>query len=136
MLMKLQTPETEKQKVETQENIIDLLPDANVTPKELARYTKADDKLLRLSDASGQMKLEVVDTVDLVKSHLNTNDIFFVDNGADLFIWCGKASSIDERSQTMVHATKYLNTTNHPFASFHIYMEGNEDAEFNELFTK
>jgi len=37
--------------------------------------------------------------------------------------------------RTMVHATKYLNSTNHPFAPFHIYMEGKEDKEFWDLFT-
>jgi len=125
-----------RSRVETRETISDLLPDANVHPKELAKYTKADDKLLRLSDASGQMKLDVVDTVDLKKGLLNTNDIFFVDNGAELYIWCGKASSVDERMQCMVRATKYLNETNHPLAPFHIYMEGHEDKVFWDLFTK
>jgi len=131
----LESSRNGKAKVETLESIKDLLPDTSVSPKEVAKYTKADDKLLRLSDASGQMKLDVVDTVDLTKSLLNTNDIFFVDNGAELYVWCGLASSIDERMQCMVHATRYLNSTNHPLAPFHIYMEGNEDKEFWELFT-
>jgi len=131
----LESTRNGRSKVETSDSISDLLPDANVHPKEAAKYTKADDKLLRLSDASGQMKLDLVDGVDLTKGLLNTNDIFFVDNGAELYIWCGLKSSVDERMHTMVHATKYLNSTNHPFAPFHIYMEGNEDKEFWDLFT-
>jgi len=82
----LESSRNGKSKVETLETIADILPDATVNPKDVAKYTKADDKLLRLSDASGQMKLDVVDTVDLTKSLLNTNDIFFVDNGAELYV--------------------------------------------------
>jgi len=124
-----------KSKVEVVDEILSGLPDGAVNPKEVAKYTKKDDLLLRLSDSSGSMTTEVIDKENLTRSLLKTDDIYLVDNGAELFIWCGKKASIDEKRQTMVYATKYLNTTNHPYAPFHIYLEGHEDAEFNALFS-
>jgi len=115
--------------------IIDQLPDEGVSPSVIAKYTKNDDRLYRLSDASGTMKFELVDSVNLTKSLLSSEDIFLVDNGAEIFGWIGKRASVDERRECVVSVSNYLHTTTHPYAPIAIYKEGSEPKSFWSLFT-
>jgi len=111
------------------------IPEGEAKVKEKANYTKQDDKILKLSDASGKMELTLVDSIDLTRSVLKTGDIFYIDNGAELYIWCGNGASVDERRESMITATKYLNSTDHPYAPISIFKEGKESPEFWKLFT-
>jgi gelsolin len=124
-----------KAKVVVVDELASLIPDGEMKVKQIAQYTKADDKIYKLSDASGKMELTLVDSVDLTRSILTSDDIFYIDNGAELKIWCGKNASVDERRESMITATKYLNTTNHPFAPIEVVKQGNESKEFWSLFT-
>jgi len=124
-----------KARVVVVDELASLVPDGEMKQKQIASYSKADDKIYKLSDASGKMELTLVDTVDLTKSILTSDDIFYIDNGAELFIWCGKNASVDERRESLMTATKYLNTTNHPFAPIEIVKQGKESVEFWALFT-
>jgi len=73
-----------KSKVLVVSEIHSLIPEGDAKIQEKASYTKADDKILRLSDSSGKMELTLVDSVDLTRSVLKTVDIFYIDNGAQL----------------------------------------------------
>jgi hypothetical protein len=64
-------------------------------------------KLVRVSDASGELKVEEIATGELKKDMLDTNDVFIVDSG-DIFVWVGKGASADERKNSMIVASKYL----------------------------
>jgi len=124
-----------KSKVAVVDELHSLVPEGDNELQKIAAYTKTDDKILKLSDATGKMELTVVDTVDLTKSMLTSDDIFYIDNGAELFIWCGNGASVDERRESMITATRYLNTTNHPFAPVSVFKQGKETPEFWALFT-
>jgi gelsolin len=132
---KLESERHGKARVEVVDEILSKLSDGHQDVEKLANYTKLDDKLLRLSDATGKMELEVVDSVHLTRGILHSNDIFFVDNGVQLFIWLGKGASVEEKRECMMTATKYLAKTDHPFTQISIYKEGHEDKRFWELFT-
>eukprot|EP00835_Amoeboradix_gromovi_P004808 NODE_401_length_9344_cov_0.427366.p2 type:complete len:371 gc:universal NODE_401_length_9344_cov_0.427366:1204-2316(+) len=73
----------------------------------VANLTK---NIYRLSDASGQMTFtkETLATGKLARAQLDQNDVFVIDNGTDVFVWIGKATTAAERAQGLQYAEKYL----------------------------
>jgi len=92
-------------------------------------------KLIRVSDASGELKEEVVATGELKKEMLDTKDVFIVDCG-DVFAWVGKGASDDERKNAMLTASKYLSSAGKP-ASTRVtrVVEMSETSLFKDFFS-
>jgi gelsolin len=88
--------------------------------------------LFRLSDASGTLTFAEVATGAKVKrSCLDSNDVFVLDTGAEVFAWVGKGASVQEKSKALSFAQDYLKKYNRPaYISISRILEGGE----NEIF--
>jgi len=122
--------------VDTKEEFAANLPAGEVKIKKKEKYQRVHNlEFLKLSDASGKMEFTLIQKEpSLNRALLSGDDIFFVDNSAELFVWIGEKASIDERRQSMIHATTYLGTTRHPFVPIEIVKQNNETDEFWKCF--
>jgi len=89
-------------------------------------------KLFRLSDASGTLSFtEVAVGAKVKRSCLDSNDVFVLDTGAEVFAWVGKGASVQEKSKALSFAQDYLKKYNRPaHISISRILEGGE----NEIF--
>mmetsp|Transcript_26688 Transcript_26688/g.55030 ORF Transcript_26688/g.55030 Transcript_26688/m.55030 type:complete len:177 (-) Transcript_26688:1044-1574(-) len=62
-------------------------------------------KMYSLSDQSGSVQVK---EVSLSKSNLDTNDVYLVDVGKNVYIWVGRGSSKVEQQQAMIVVNRYL----------------------------
>ena len=100
-------------------------------------HEKANDKrLFHLSDASGKMEFKEVGHGPSVKrSLLNSDDVFILDTGAEVFAWIGKGASVGEKKKAMQFAQDYLTKYNRPFfLPIARILEGGENEVFNTSF--
>jgi len=91
-------------------------------------------KLYRLSDATGKVtfKKEVEGKVNA--GMLDSNDVFIVDAGIEIFVWIGKGASKTEKSQAMKYAMEYLKSENKPATTpITRIMEGQVHIVFGNL---
>jgi gelsolin len=94
-------------------------------------------KLFRLSDASGKLEFkEVASSTGKVKrSLLDSNDVFILDTGAEVFAWIGKGASAGEKKTAMQFAQDYLKKFNRPaFTPISRILEGGENEVFEASF--
>jgi len=95
-------------------------------------------KLFRLSDASGKMEFTEVacaTTGKVKRSYLDSNDVFILDTGAEVFAWIGKGSSPDEKKFAMQYAQDYLKKFNRPvYTPISRILEGGENEVFEAFF--
>jgi len=93
-------------------------------------------KLFRLSDATGSMKFEQVgEGAAVKKSLLDSNDVFILDTGAEVFAWIGKKSSDEEKKKAMGFAQTYLGNFNRPaYLPISRILEGGENEVFEASF--
>ncbi len=99
--------------------------------------TEAKKKLYRLSDASGAMTFtdETLATGKLARGQLDTSDVFIIDNGTEVFVWIGKGTTAEERTQGLQYAEKYLKEFNKPMATpISKVNQGNESDFFWKSF--
>jgi len=97
---------------------------------------KTDKKLFHLSDASGKMEFkEIANGSNVKRSMLDTNDVFILDTGAEVFAWIGKGASVGERKSAMQFAQDYLLKFNRPlFMPISRVLEGGENNVFEQGF--
>ncbi|KAI0127956.1 putative actin-binding protein Fragmin [Xylariales sp. AK1849] len=77
------------------------------------RSSKAEDqrprRLFRLSDASGQLSFDVVkDAEPTTKADLDSNDVFLLDTGSDIWVWQGSGASKGEKAMWIKVAQLYI----------------------------
>lgn len=89
-----------------------------------------ENKLFRLSDASGKMQFSEVKTGSISEGDLDTKDVFIVDTKPGLFVWIGKGTSTDEKKNALAYAHNYLQNTSYPFAPVSCIKEGQESKTF------
>lgn len=77
-------------------------------------HKEAEKILFKISDASGSLEVTEVGRGKLKKELLDPNDCFILDSGSTVFVWVGKGATKQERSQSVIHATKYLADNNRP----------------------
>jgi hypothetical protein len=97
---------------------------------------KSDYKVLfRLSDASGTLTFtKVAEGVQCKKNKLDSNDVFILDTGAEVFAWIGKGASVQEKSKALQFAQDYINKFNRPaFLPISRLLEGGENDVFNNI---
>lgn len=88
--------------------------------------------MYRVSDAGGSLKMTEVSTV-LDKTKLDKKDVFLVDAGTHLFVWIGKAASVDERKSAMSYAHTFLKDKSNPFCP--VTCLGEKQASKSKEFT-
>lgn len=93
-------------------------------------------KLFRLSDATGKMTFaEVSNGTSIKRAHLDSNDVFIFDTGAEVFAWIGKKSSAEEKKKALGFAQDYLTKYNRPiWLPICRVLEGAENAAFENGF--
>jgi len=102
-----------------------------------AEAEKASEKrLFQLSDASGKMEFKEVGTGATVKRKLlDSNDVFILDTGAEVYTWIGKGASVDEKKKSMQFAQDYLVKYKRPlFIPIHRILEGGANETFESSF--
>jgi gelsolin len=89
--------------------------------------------LFHLSYASGKMEFKQVATgSQCKKSLLDSNDVFILDTGAEVFAWIGKGASADEKSKALGFAQDYLTKYNRPaYLPISRILEGGENEVFH-----
>jgi len=94
-------------------------------------------KLFRVSDATGELlfKHEVTQPpTKIVKSMLDTNDVFIVDCGIQVYVWMGHKSSKNEKSKGLSLAEEYLIKENRPRTTpIAKITEDGENEHFHQL---
>jgi gelsolin len=95
-------------------------------------------KLFKLSDASGTLNFEEVAKGDAVKrTLLQSDDVFVLDNGSEVFAWVGKGSSAGEKRGALNFAAEYVVKQNlPPFTTISRVLEGGENSTFKNSFAK
>jgi len=96
----------------------------------------SEARLFRLSDATGTMTFSEVGKGGSIKKNLlDSNDVFILDNGAEVFAWIGKGSSVDEKKKAMSFAQDYLTKYSRPlFTPIARILEGGENEVFEASF--
>eukprot|EP00029_Vermamoeba_vermiformis_P005779 TRINITY_DN209_c0_g1_i3.p1 TRINITY_DN209_c0_g1~~TRINITY_DN209_c0_g1_i3.p1 ORF type:complete len:597 (-),score=204.42 TRINITY_DN209_c0_g1_i3:2225-4015(-) len=100
------------------------------------QYSK-ETKLYRVSDASGAIQITEVDLggKPLDRSHLDTNDCFILDCVTEIFVWTGRKSTAQEKSESMNIAKKFLQDFKRPnWTPITKLTEGVENALFKAKF--
>jgi len=71
-------------------------------------------KVIRVSDASGQIKFEPVAEGKFGKQVLKHEDVFIVDSGYEIYVWVGRGSNPNEQKNGLLYAQTYLNQSGRP----------------------
>jgi len=98
---------------------------------------KGDEKrLFQLSDASGKMTFKEVGRGAQVKRRLlDSNDVFILDSGAEVYAWIGRGASPEEKKKALGFAQQYLKDFNRPnFLPIARILEGGENEVFEAAF--
>jgi len=90
--------------------------------------------LFQLSDATGKLEFkQVASGSQCKKSMLDSNDVFILDTGAEVFAWIGKGSSVDEKAKALSFAQDYLTKYNRPaYLPISRILEGGENPTFHQ----
>jgi gelsolin len=92
-------------------------------------------KLFRLKETDGALDFTLVASGKFDKGMLDSNDVFVLDQGQEVFVWVGKGASAAERKGGLQHAQDYLAKYNRPLAlPITRVMDGGENEVFNTAF--
>jgi gelsolin len=97
---------------------------------------KTDFKALyQLSDASGKLEFkELAKGPKVKRSLLNSDDVFILDTGAEVFAWIGKGASVQEKAKALSFAQDYLTKYNRPaYLPISRVLEGGENEVFEAV---
>eukprot|EP01086_Lenisia_limosa_P009810 TRINITY_DN33475_c0_g1_i1.p1 TRINITY_DN33475_c0_g1~~TRINITY_DN33475_c0_g1_i1.p1 ORF type:complete len:540 (+),score=204.99 TRINITY_DN33475_c0_g1_i1:63-1682(+) len=91
----------------------DVAEDSTETDAEAA--AQAQPKLFRMSDRTGKMTCtRVSPDAPLKKSMLNSDDVFILDIGCEIFVWVGKGASKAEKREAMMKGERYIVEQGYP----------------------
>lgn len=92
--------------------------------------------LHRVSDASGNLKVEKVNSKPLEQSALDTNDCFILETGdSNIFVWVGKKCNNKEKTESMKKAEDFLKSKHYPsWTQVVRVVEGGEPSYFQQYF--
>lgn len=98
--------------------------------------SEATRRLMHLKEGpDGSISFTEVATGQFNKGMLNSDDVFVLDLGSEVYVWVGKHSSPKERRQGILYAQKYLVDFNRPKAlPIHRVLEGGENEVFETAF--
>ena len=75
---------------------------------------KGEAKLIKVSDASGTLEQTEVASGSLSREMLDPDDVFLVDNQAEIYVWVGKGATKEERKGGMRIGTDYCSQGGRP----------------------
>ncbi|GAM21112.1 hypothetical protein SAMD00019534_042870 [Acytostelium subglobosum LB1] len=108
------------------------IPDAQPPSAALKAIEKT---LFRLSDATGKLEFTQVAKGKIARSQLNTNDVFILDLGFELYIWVGQKANANEKKNSFKYATDYLEKNGHnQFTPVIRIVEGGHCPSFDAAF--
>jgi gelsolin len=92
--------------------------------------------LLRLSDASGKFEFtELAHGKKVKRTLLDSNDVFILYTGVEVFAWVGKKASVGEKKKALVFAQEYVQKSGlPPHTPVARILEGGENEVFEEFF--
>jgi len=109
---------------------------ADNSDDEAAKAAIAERKLLRVEASGGKFNFTPVKTGELDKKDLETNHVYIVDSGAEIFVWVGKKSSPQDKRNGLGLAQHYITDTGKdPYLPISKVMEGGENQVFESLFS-
>lgn len=92
--------------------------------------------MYRISDASGAVEFTLVEEGSLHRENLDTNDVFLVDTGSQVFVWTGRGSTLNEKKEGMIRAVQYLADHGRPNSTpVQRVAEDAESSMFKALFS-
>jgi advillin len=92
-------------------------------------------KLFKVSDATGSLVTTQITEAPLRQDHLDTNDVFILDIGSEVFVWIGKGSTADEKKAGMKNARDYIASSGLPARTpVTRIVEGSETVLFKDKF--
>jgi len=96
--------------------------------------TKCDKQMFQLTDAGGKLEfVAVARGSNVVKSKLNSDDVFVIDVGPCVYVWIGKESSKMEKKMGFGKAQTYLEEYKRPaWLPIIRVFEGSENQEFHD----
>jgi len=88
--------------------------------------------LFQLSDSTGTLQFKQVGSgLGCKKSLLDSNDVFVLDTGAEVFAWIGKGASAGEKAKALSFAQDYLKKFDRPsYLPICRILEGSENTLF------
>jgi len=102
------------------------------------KWEASSEKIMfQLTDAGGKLEFVSVGRGKSVTSaKLDTNDVFVIDVGAEIYVWIGKGASKAEKNMSMSSAQKYLEEYKRPaWLPLTKIIEGSENELFTSLMT-
>eukprot|EP00045_Choanoeca_perplexa_P009678 m.93821 g.93821 ORF g.93821 m.93821 type:complete len:855 (-) comp14991_c0_seq1:659-3223(-) len=95
-----------------------------------------EKRLLRVSDATGKIKMDLVATgAQISRDLLDPNDAFILDDGYEVMVWIGKGASRAERKNSLGFAVEYLKLYNRDLDTpISRVMDGGENEVFEAAF--
>jgi len=104
--------------------------------KDVDRQGNAIRRLYRLSDSSGKLDFKLdTEGEKVTRDRFDTNDVFILDSGFEVFAWIGKKASVQEKSKSLQYAQDYLVKFNRPVhLPISRILEGGENEVFESLF--
>ncbi|ESN98175.1 hypothetical protein HELRODRAFT_177421 [Helobdella robusta] len=86
--------------------------------------------LLKVSDESGQLKMEKIKSGQVSMKDFASKDVFIFDTASDVFVWIGRNASKTEKQNGVGYAHNYLMKTDHPLIPVHVIKEGQTNKSF------
>eukprot|EP00730_Choanoeca_flexa_P001760 TRINITY_DN10771_c0_g1_i5.p1 TRINITY_DN10771_c0_g1~~TRINITY_DN10771_c0_g1_i5.p1 ORF type:complete len:856 (+),score=278.96 TRINITY_DN10771_c0_g1_i5:62-2629(+) len=96
----------------------------------------SDKRLLRVSDATGKIKMDVVaQGPQIARNLVDSNDAYILDDGYEVMVWIGKGASRAERKNALGFAVEYLKNYNRDLDTpISRIMDGGENETFEAAF--
>eukprot|EP00731_Ephydatia_muelleri_P020263 Em0012g1088a len=94
-------------------------------------------KLYKVSDASGDLKIDEVGAFPLKREQLDSKDSFIVDTGATaIYVWQGKGATQQEKKAAFKTALDFVQTKGYPsWTAVTSVLEGSENFLFKQNFS-
>jgi len=91
--------------------------------------------MFKLSDDSGSLQFTEVARGRVVRSLLDTHEVFVFDTGSQIFVWTGRRASVGERTHALSWAQQYLTKFNRPpYLPISKVFEDGDDQLFDASF--
>jgi len=89
-----------------------------------------------LSDASGELELQLKAEGTFTKADLSSDDVNFIDTGKELYVYVGSGASAEEKRNGLPRAHEYLKKSGRFSAGITVLSEGRYSSGFEAVFAE